>query len=62
MDTTQQVFYMVVEDVGAHYEKAMTAGVEIVFDIQDQEYGGRGYTCKDFEGHLWSFGSYNPWE
>ena len=53
---------MVVEDVDAHYEKAMTAGVEIVFDIQDQAYGGRGYTCKDFEGHLWSFGSYNPWE
>ena len=54
--------YMIVEDVDAHYEKAMTAGMEIVFDIQDQEYGGRGYTCKDFEGHLWSFGSYNPWE
>ena len=53
---------MVVEDVDTHYEKAMTAGVEIVFDIQDQEYGGRGYTCKGFEGHLWSFGSYNPWE
>ena len=27
----------------------------------DQIYGGRGYTCLDLEGHLWSFGSYDPW-
>jgi hypothetical protein len=24
-------------------------------------YGGRGYSCKDLEGHIWSFGTYNPW-
>ena len=56
--------YMVVEDVDAHYKKAKSAGAEIVLDIADQDYGGgsRGYTCKDLEGHLWSFGSYNPWE
>ena len=56
--------YMVVEDVDAHYKKAKTAGAEIVLDIADQDYGGRsrGYTCIDLEGHLWSFGSYNPWE
>ena len=56
--------YMVVEDVDAHYKKAKSAGAEIVFDIADQDYGGgsREYTCKDLEGHLWSFGSYDPWE
>ncbi len=54
--------YMIVEDVDAHYEKARTAGAEIVLDIVDQDYGGREYTCKDLEGHLWSFGSYDPWE
>ena len=53
--------YMIVEDVDAHYEKARAAGVEIVLDIVD-EHGGRGYTCKDLEGHLWSFGSADPWE
>jgi uncharacterized glyoxalase superfamily protein PhnB len=26
-----------------------------------QDYGGRDYTCKDPEGHVWSFGTYNPW-
>jgi uncharacterized glyoxalase superfamily protein PhnB len=39
-----------------------TAGAEIVLDIKDEDYGGRGYTCKDLEGHLWSFGTYNPWK
>ena len=53
--------YMIVEDVDAHYEKARAAGAAIVLDIFDQGYGGRGYTCKDLEGHLWSFGSYDPW-
>ena len=53
--------YMVVEDVDAHYKKAKSKGAEIVLDIADQR-GSRGYTCKDLEGHLWSFGSYNPWE
>jgi len=53
--------YMIVEDVDAHYEKTRAAGAAIVLDIVDQGYGGRGYTCKDLEGHLWSFGSYDPW-
>jgi uncharacterized glyoxalase superfamily protein PhnB len=43
-------------------EKVKSAGAEIVLDNVDQDYGGRGFTCKDLEGHLWSFGSYNPWE
>ena len=51
--------YMIVEDVDAHYEKARAAGAEIVLDIVDADFGGRGYTCK---GHLWSFGSSDPWE
>ena len=27
----------------------------------DQDYGGRGYSCRNPEGNLWSFGSYDPW-
>lgn len=22
--------------------------------------GGRGYSCRDLEGHVWSFGDYDP--
>ncbi|HEY6251202.1 MAG TPA: glyoxalase, partial [Candidatus Angelobacter sp.] len=24
-------------------------------------YGGRAFTCRDPEGHLWNVGSYDPW-
>ena len=43
------------------YRRAKKAGVEIVLDIEDKPYGGRGFTCRDVEGHVWSFGSYDPW-
>jgi len=53
--------YVIVEDADAHLAQARAAGAEIVLDIEDKEYGGRGYTCRDLEGHVWSFGSYDPW-
>ena len=30
-------------------------------DITDQDYGGRDDTCRDLEGHVWTFGTYDPW-
>ena len=54
--------YIVVDDADAHYRRAVAAGAEVVRDIQDEDYGGRGYSCRDPEGHLWNFGTYNPWE
>ncbi len=56
-----QTPYIVVEEIDEHYRGAIAAGAEIVLDIKDEDYGGRGYTCRDKEGHIWNFGSYNPW-
>jgi len=56
-----QSIYMVVPDADAHYALAKASGAEIVIDIKTEDYGGRGYTCRDLEGHVWSFGTYNPW-
>ena len=56
-----QSAYIVVDDVDVHYKMALAAGAEIVMIPKDQDYGGRLYSCRDPEGHLWSFGSYNPW-
>jgi uncharacterized glyoxalase superfamily protein PhnB len=53
--------YVVVKDADAHYARAVAAGAKIVHEIEDASYGGRGYSCYDLEGHLWSFGSYDPW-
>ena len=56
-----QCAYVIVDDIDAHYARAKAAGAEIVIDIADQDYGGRVYTCRDPEGHIWNFGSYDPW-
>lgn len=57
-----QAICVVVADVDAHYAHAVAAGARILIDIADQDYGGRGYSCRDPEGHLWWFGSYDPWQ
>ena len=57
-----QAPYIVVEDADAHYARAKEAGAEILFDIADQDHGGRAYTCRDPEGHVWNFGTYDPWQ
>ena len=53
--------YVVVADVDGHYARAKAAGAEIVLDLKTQDYGGRDYTCRDLEGHVWTFGTYDPW-
>lgn len=53
---------VIVADADAHYARATAAGATIVIDIADQGYGGRGYSCRDPEGHHWWFGSYDPWK
>jgi uncharacterized glyoxalase superfamily protein PhnB len=60
-NTGGQSPYLIVADPDAHYAQAKAAGAEILLDIEDKEYGGRGYTCRDPEFYVWSFGSYDPW-
>jgi uncharacterized glyoxalase superfamily protein PhnB len=52
--------YVVVEDADAHFSRAKAAGAQIVREPVTQDYGGRDYTCKDLEGHVWTFGTYDP--
>jgi|FLOH01.1.fsa_nt_gi uncharacterized glyoxalase superfamily protein PhnB len=58
---SSQSLYLVVDDVAAHYERALAAGAKIILPPTAQDYGGSCYTCVDPEGHIWNFGSYNPW-
>lgn len=51
-----------VTDCKAHYERAKAAGAVIIDEYAEKDYGGAGYGCRDLEGHLWWFGSYNPWQ
>ena len=56
-----QAPYLVVDDPDALYAQAREAGAEIVMEIEDWDHGGRGFSCLDPEGHVWNFGSYDPW-
>lgn len=56
-----QCAYVIVADCKAHYERAKAAGAVIVEEYAEKDYGGAGYACRDPQGHLWSFGSYDPW-
>jgi len=56
-----QTSYVVVSDVDALYANAKAGGAKIAMGIRNEDYGGRGFSCFDLEGHLWSFGSYDPW-
>ena len=48
-------------DIYAHYKKAKEYGAKMVIELRIEDYGGKNYSCYDLEGHLWNFGSYNPW-
>ena len=50
-----------VSDADAYYARAKASGAEIILEIQDDDFGGRSYACRDPEGHIWNFGTYDPW-
>ena len=56
-----QSTYVVVTDADAAYARAKAGGAKIAMEIRDEDYGGRDFSCFDVEGHLWSFGTYDPW-
>lgn len=55
-----QSCYLVIDDADAHYARALDAGAEIVLELKSDGLGRRGYSCRDPEGHIWNFGTYNP--
>lgn len=57
-----QAAYVIVTDIDALYQRAQANGATIVIAIKDEDYGGRDFTCRDPEGHIWSFGTYDPWQ
>jgi uncharacterized glyoxalase superfamily protein PhnB len=57
-----QICYLYVADAKAHQTRAASAGAEIVLDIKGDTTAGRGYSCRDPEGHIWNFGTYDPWD
>lgn len=50
-----------VTDIDTHYARAKAEGAKIVMELEEKPYGGKGYACRDIEGYVWHFGSYDPW-
>lgn len=58
-----QCIYAVVTDPDAHCAQARAAGAEILTEPHDNEgYPGRSYDARDPGGHVWNFGSYDPFD
>jgi len=58
---TTQAAYVIAADMDALYTRAKAAGAEIVRELGVTDYGSREFACRDPEGHLWNFGTYDPW-
>jgi uncharacterized glyoxalase superfamily protein PhnB len=52
-----QVCYLTVSDLDAHYRRAAIAGAHIELAPGRDGLGGNFYSCRDLEGHVWSFGT-----
>jgi uncharacterized glyoxalase superfamily protein PhnB len=50
-----QNLYVDVDDVDAHYARAVEAGARIIEEPKDTFYGARRYGVEDLEGHRWYF-------
>src|SRR5712691_4086547 len=53
-----QYISVYVDDVDAHYQRAVAAGARIANELRDHSWGERTYWALDLEGHRWRF--YQP--
>jgi uncharacterized glyoxalase superfamily protein PhnB len=58
MPTGAAAVYVVTEQPDALFSRATAAGAEVVQGLRDEDYGSRGFTVRDPEGNVWSFGTY----
>ncbi|TNF18829.1 MAG: glyoxalase [Rhodobacteraceae bacterium] len=52
--------YAVVDDLPARHARCLAAGAKVLMPLEDQPHGGASFTVADPEGHVWSFGDYDP--
>ena len=50
--------YVVCDDPDTLFARATAADAEVVRELRDEDYGSRGFSVRDPEGNLWSFGTY----
>jgi uncharacterized glyoxalase superfamily protein PhnB len=60
LGASTQALYVYVDDLEAYFERARQAGAEILSPPSATDFGANEYHARDFEGHLWTFGTYLP--
>ena len=50
--------YLVCDEPDALFDRATGAGAEVIRGLVDEDYGSRGFSVRDPEGNIWSFGTY----
>lgn len=50
--------YVVTDDPRGVHDRAMAAGATLVRELRDEDYGSTGFSVRDPEGNIWSFGTY----
>ena len=58
--TGQGWVYLAVDDIDAHHRRTKAAGVEVLNDPHAGPGGMRGYSARDLEGNIWTFGTARP--
>lgn len=56
-----QTIWLHVESADEVYSRVVESGADILQTIGDVAQGGRAFTCRDPEGHVWQVGTYDPW-
>ena len=56
-----QAPYFIIDEIEEFFEQVKNGGAEIVLELTEQDYGGKLFICKDTEGYIWNFGTYDPW-
>ena len=53
-----QGVYVVCDDPDAVFARAQALNAEVVQGMEEADYGSRGFSIRDLEGNIWSFGTY----
>ena len=52
---------LVVDNPEELFQSALAAKANIIDEIASLPFGGKTFTCEDFESHVWVISSHDPW-
>jgi uncharacterized glyoxalase superfamily protein PhnB len=50
--------YVVTDEPRAVHDRCIAQGLTFVRELREEDYGSLGFSVRDLEGNVWSFGTY----